>query len=95
MFTLDAASSLGMCTIFDEDDTKRTTGGLVYLGLENEDLAVRGKEPSDLLLWCQWGDVGDQDRSRRWGTSGIFAILQDAKSIVSAIGYKTHHAPHT
>lgn len=75
MFTLDAAGSLSMCTIFDEDDTKRTAGSLVYLRLEYKNLTVRGKEPSNLLLWCQWGDVGNQDRGRGWRTSGIFVIL--------------------
>ncbi len=60
MFTLDAADSLSMCTIFDEDDTKRTASGLVYLRLEYKNLTVRGKVPSDLFLWCQWRDVGNQ-----------------------------------
>jgi hypothetical protein len=41
MFTLDAAGSLGMCAIFDEDDTKRTTSGLVYLRLKYKNLTVR------------------------------------------------------
>jgi hypothetical protein len=61
MFTLDAAGSFGMCAIFDKDDTKRSAGGLVYLRLEHKDLTVRGEVPSNLFLWCQWGDVGDQD----------------------------------
>jgi hypothetical protein len=94
MFTLDAAGGFGMCTIFDKDDTKRSAGGFVYLRLEQKDLTVRGKVPSDLFLWRQWGDVSNQDRSRGWGTSGIFVMLQDAKSIVEK-RYKTHHAPHT
>ena len=61
MFVLDAAGSLGMCTIFDKDDTKSAAGGFVYLRLEYKDLTVRGKMPSDLFLWCQWRDVGNQD----------------------------------
>jgi hypothetical protein len=81
MFTLDAAGSLGMRTIFDEDDTKRTAGGLVYLRLEYKNLTVCGKVPPDLFLWCQWGDVGNQDRRRGWRTSGIFVILQDANQL--------------
>ena len=88
MFTLDTAGSLGMFTIFDEDDTKRTASGLVYLRLEYNDLTVRRKMPSDLFLWCQWGDVGNQDRRRGWGTSRIFVILQEARSISLEIGIK-------
>jgi hypothetical protein len=64
MFTFDAAGSLSMCTIFDEDDTKGTAGGLVYLRLEYKNLTVRRKVPSDLFLWCQWGVVGNQDQHR-------------------------------
>jgi hypothetical protein len=52
MFVLDAPGSLGMCTIFDKDDTKRTAGGFVYLRLEYKNLTVGGKVPSDLFLWC-------------------------------------------
>jgi hypothetical protein len=81
MFTFDAAGSLGMCTIFDEDDTKGTASGLVYLRLEYKNLTVRGKVPSDLFLWCQWGDVGDQDRRRGWSASRIFVILHDANQL--------------
>jgi hypothetical protein len=81
MFTLDTAGSLGMCTIFDEDDTKRPSRGLVYLRLEYKNLTVRGKVPSDLFLWCQRGDVGNQDRRRGWRTSRIFVILQYANQL--------------
>ena len=75
MFVLDAAGSLGMCTIFYKDDTKSAAGGLVDLRLEYKYLTVRGKVPSDLFLWCQWRDVGNQDRCSGWGASGIIVIL--------------------
>jgi hypothetical protein len=61
MFALDTPRSLGMCTILDKNDTERTTSSFVYLRLEYKDWSMRGKVSSDLFLWCQWGDVGNQD----------------------------------
>ena len=79
MFAIDTSRSLGMCTIFDKNDTKRTASSLVYLRFEYKDRSVCGKVSPDLFLWCQWGDIGNQDRRRGRGASRILVVLQNAR----------------
>jgi hypothetical protein len=40
MFALDTPRSLGICTILDKNDTKRTAGSFIYLRLEQKDWSV-------------------------------------------------------